>query len=180
MVQTEFGRQIADARKRKDWYQHQLASRLGCKPSRIGSAEAGYRSLNVADIRALIEIFDDAEFAFAAARYVTDGLVGTLAGALNGTRTAAAMAVGVELAELQADMARAQVMLLRDPMMADSETLESVVQNLLDVAVTANQMFVELARDYGLSHCNAVREHVKRLEAKGYVQKESHPRERVA
>lgn len=170
VTHTEFGRVIAVTRKAYGMpAARHLAARINCTASRMESAEAGYRPLPVAIIRELVDLFDDAAFTLAAARYVTLGRVGIVAGALCGVRTAAAIAMAVELDELQEDLARVKAELLRDPAHVQRDTVKSVYSNVLDVIATCNQMLVELSRDYGLSLRDMQELHLREMTAKGYV-----------
>lgn len=182
VTHAEFGRVIAATRKAHGMpAARHLAARINCTASRMESAEAGYRPLSVPIIRELVDLFDDAAFTLAAARYVTLGRVGTVAGAICGNRAAAAIAMAVELDELQADLEQVKIELLRDPAHVDIRTIRSVYRNLLDVHATCNQMRVELQRDYGLSDREMQELHLQEMAAKGYVhKKQHHPRPRVA
>lgn len=180
MTHAEFGQEIQAARERKGWHQWQLASRLGCARSSIGGAETGCRPLSRDVIMDTVSLFDDTAFTLAVARYMTGGLVGAVAPAICGVRTAAAIAMSVELEELREDLARVKAVLLRDPALAERETVESVYCNILDVLATCNQMLVELSRDYGLSLRVMQAKHLQAMRTKGYVHKKSHLRPQVA
>lgn len=175
MSRAEFGRAVVTARRRtgRDWVQDQLASRLGVKRHTVVALENCNREVPTAVIVDTVQLFDDAELSLAAARYITGGLVGAVAGALCGTRTAAAMAMAVELEELRDDLARVQTDLIRAPSMADRDTVESVFCNVLDVLMTCNQLVIELSRDYGLSWRKMQAKHLREVRAKGYVRKEN-------
>lgn len=181
MTHAEFGQEIQAARERAGWHQWQLADRLGCARSSIGGAETGCRPLNRGAIVDAVALFDDTAFTLAVARYMTGGLVGAVAPAISGVRTAAAIAMSVELEELREDLARVKAELLRDPAMAERETVRSVYCNILDVIMTCNQLLIELSRDYGLSLREMQKRHLEEVRAKGYVkQKESRLRPQAA
>lgn len=177
------GEAIRLVRHRKGWTQGQLAARIPTHPRNVGHWENGTngRCPDLAALIRMVSLFDDVEFTLAVVRHVTGGLFGSVAPGVCGIRTAAAIAMSVELEELRADLARVKSDLLKDPLLARRETLESVFSNILDVQMVCNQLLIELSRDYGLSLREMQRHHLEEMQAKGYIgQKKSRLRSQAA
>lgn len=174
MTVAEFGRELAAARKRKGWSQQELARRLGCKVSRISSAEAGYRQLSVRDIQALEQLLDDPRFTFAIARYTTNGLVGSVAEGLCGVPVAAIMALAIEMRELQQLMERVQPEVLRGPTNDNRELMVRTAVDGLDVNAITNQFTIDVCDRYpGTTLRTLVAMHEQEKREKGYGFKKS-------
>lgn len=168
-VQMTLGEAIRSARMRRRWTQSELARRVPTHPRVPGYWETEEREPDLPTLRRLVEVLDDVEFTLAAVRHVTGGLFGTVTGQLCGVRTAVAIAVAQELDELRDDLGRTKLELLRDPALAERETLISVLSNMLDVHATINQFVIELSRDYGLCLREAHARHVQEMKRKGYI-----------
>lgn len=169
MTDAEFGRELAAARKRKGWSQRELADNLGCKPSRISAAEAGYRQLSVRDIKALENLLDDARFTFAIARYMTNGLVGSVAGGLCGVPTASVMALAIEMEELRKDVDHVKPEVLRGPTPANMDAMVRAAANGLDVGAMSNQFAIEVTDRYPVTLRDIVALHEREKRQKGYA-----------